>query len=160
MTTPADVARALVVLAHPDTYWMTGNVIGVDGGETSSGDLRAEPRARGCRVSRVPSRLSSGHLILAPLFGWLTRSRLRRGTHLGTLGPCSPVPAAVGCSRGALSWDRALARWFPRRSRGFLPASGSRPAVARPSSPPPPRWGRGGWPMGGPWTRQPDEPGA
>jgi enoyl-[acyl-carrier protein] reductase III len=33
MTTPADVARALVVLAHPDTYWMTGNVIGVDGGE-------------------------------------------------------------------------------------------------------------------------------
>jgi enoyl-[acyl-carrier protein] reductase III len=33
MTTPADVARAIVVLAHPDTYWMTGNVIGVDGGE-------------------------------------------------------------------------------------------------------------------------------
>jgi enoyl-[acyl-carrier protein] reductase III len=33
MTTTADVARALVVLAHPDTYWMTGNVIGVDGGE-------------------------------------------------------------------------------------------------------------------------------
>ena len=33
MTTPADVARALVVLAHPDTYWVTGNVIGVDGGE-------------------------------------------------------------------------------------------------------------------------------
>jgi enoyl-[acyl-carrier protein] reductase III len=33
MTTPEDVARALVVLAHPDTYWVTGNVIGVDGGE-------------------------------------------------------------------------------------------------------------------------------
>ena len=33
MTTPADVARAIAVLAHPDTYWMTGNVIGVDGGE-------------------------------------------------------------------------------------------------------------------------------
>jgi NAD(P)-dependent dehydrogenase (short-subunit alcohol dehydrogenase family) len=33
MTTPTDVARAIVVLAHPDTYWMTGNVIGVDGGE-------------------------------------------------------------------------------------------------------------------------------
>jgi NAD(P)-dependent dehydrogenase (short-subunit alcohol dehydrogenase family) len=33
MTTPDDVARALVVLAHPDTYWITGNVIGVDGGE-------------------------------------------------------------------------------------------------------------------------------
>src|SRR5437867_2882999 len=33
MTTPEDVARALVVLSHPDTYWITGNVIGVDGGE-------------------------------------------------------------------------------------------------------------------------------
>lgn len=33
MTTTEDVARALVVLAHPDSYWMTGNVIGVDGGE-------------------------------------------------------------------------------------------------------------------------------
>jgi NAD(P)-dependent dehydrogenase (short-subunit alcohol dehydrogenase family) len=37
MTIPADVARALVVLAHPDTYWMTGNVIGVDGGEDIAG---------------------------------------------------------------------------------------------------------------------------
>src|SRR5437867_4629383 len=33
MTTPDDVARAIVVLSHPDTYWITGNVIGVDGGE-------------------------------------------------------------------------------------------------------------------------------
>ena len=33
LTTTDDVARTLVVLAHPDTYWMTGNVIGVDGGE-------------------------------------------------------------------------------------------------------------------------------
>ncbi|HYE90284.1 MAG TPA: SDR family oxidoreductase [Terriglobales bacterium] len=33
LTTPEDVARAIVVLAHPDTHWMTGNVIGVDGGE-------------------------------------------------------------------------------------------------------------------------------
>ena len=33
MTTTDDVARAIVVLSHPDTYWMTGNVIGVDGGE-------------------------------------------------------------------------------------------------------------------------------
>jgi NAD(P)-dependent dehydrogenase (short-subunit alcohol dehydrogenase family) len=33
MTTPEDVARAIVVLTHPDTYWITGNVIGVDGGE-------------------------------------------------------------------------------------------------------------------------------
>ena len=33
MTTPEDIARAIVVLSHGDTYWMTGNVIGVDGGE-------------------------------------------------------------------------------------------------------------------------------
>jgi NAD(P)-dependent dehydrogenase (short-subunit alcohol dehydrogenase family) len=33
LTTPADVARAIAVLAHPDTYWLTGNVINVDGGE-------------------------------------------------------------------------------------------------------------------------------
>ena len=33
MTTTEDVTRALVVLSHPDTYWVTGNVIGVDGGE-------------------------------------------------------------------------------------------------------------------------------
>jgi len=33
LTTPADVAKAIVVLSHPDTYWITGNVIGVDGGE-------------------------------------------------------------------------------------------------------------------------------
>ena len=33
MTTTDDVARAIVVLSHPDTYWITGNVIGVDGGE-------------------------------------------------------------------------------------------------------------------------------
>jgi len=33
LTTPEDVARALVALAHEDTAWLTGNVIGVDGGE-------------------------------------------------------------------------------------------------------------------------------
>jgi enoyl-[acyl-carrier protein] reductase III len=33
LTTTEDVARALVALSHPDTQWMTGNVIGVDGGE-------------------------------------------------------------------------------------------------------------------------------
>jgi NAD(P)-dependent dehydrogenase (short-subunit alcohol dehydrogenase family) len=33
LTTPDDVARAIVALSHPDTYWITGNVIGVDGGE-------------------------------------------------------------------------------------------------------------------------------
>lgn len=33
LTTPEDVARAIAVLSHRNTYWMTGNVIGVDGGE-------------------------------------------------------------------------------------------------------------------------------
>ena len=33
LTTPEDVAKAIVVLSHPDTYWLTGNVIGIDGGE-------------------------------------------------------------------------------------------------------------------------------
>ncbi len=33
LTTPQDVASAIGVLANPGIYWMTGNVIGVDGGE-------------------------------------------------------------------------------------------------------------------------------
>jgi len=33
LTTPKDVAAAIVALSRPETYWMTGNVIGVDGGE-------------------------------------------------------------------------------------------------------------------------------
>lgn len=33
LTRPEDVAEALVVLATPNTAWMTGNIIGVDGGE-------------------------------------------------------------------------------------------------------------------------------
>ncbi len=33
LTTPEDVASCMVELAKPGTYWMTGNVIGVDGGE-------------------------------------------------------------------------------------------------------------------------------
>ncbi len=32
-TTPTDVAKAISVLCDERTYWMTGNVIGVDGGE-------------------------------------------------------------------------------------------------------------------------------
>jgi len=35
--TPEDVARCIVALCHPATYWMTGNVIHVDGGETVVG---------------------------------------------------------------------------------------------------------------------------
>lgn len=33
LTTPKDVAEAILVLSQPGTYWITGNVIGVDGGE-------------------------------------------------------------------------------------------------------------------------------
>jgi NAD(P)-dependent dehydrogenase (short-subunit alcohol dehydrogenase family) len=33
LTTPLDVARAIVALCQPGTEWITGNVIGVDGGE-------------------------------------------------------------------------------------------------------------------------------
>jgi NAD(P)-dependent dehydrogenase (short-subunit alcohol dehydrogenase family) len=33
ITRPEDVAQAIVALASPRLYWMTGNVIGVDGGE-------------------------------------------------------------------------------------------------------------------------------
>lgn len=37
LTKPEDVARCLVALSHPATYWMTGNVIRVDGGESIVG---------------------------------------------------------------------------------------------------------------------------
>lgn len=33
LTTPQDVARAIAAFAMPDTDWMTGNVVGVDGAE-------------------------------------------------------------------------------------------------------------------------------
>jgi enoyl-[acyl-carrier protein] reductase III len=33
LTRPEDVAEALVALASPRLYWMTGNTIGIDGGE-------------------------------------------------------------------------------------------------------------------------------
>lgn len=33
LTTPEDVGRAIAALCAPDAYWITGNVIGVDGGE-------------------------------------------------------------------------------------------------------------------------------
>lgn len=42
MTTPEDVADALTVLATPQTHWMTGNVIGVDGGEVMGSRETAE----------------------------------------------------------------------------------------------------------------------
>ena len=37
LTLPEDVARCIAVLSHPATYWMTGNVIHVDGGENIVG---------------------------------------------------------------------------------------------------------------------------
>ncbi len=37
LTTPEDVAASIVALASPDTDWMTGNVIRVDGGEGAAG---------------------------------------------------------------------------------------------------------------------------
>lgn len=37
LTTPEDVAKAMVALAHPSTYWLTGNVLNVDGGEAIGG---------------------------------------------------------------------------------------------------------------------------
>jgi NAD(P)-dependent dehydrogenase (short-subunit alcohol dehydrogenase family) len=33
LTTPEDVAAAIVCLSRPEAQWITGNVIGVDGGE-------------------------------------------------------------------------------------------------------------------------------
>jgi NAD(P)-dependent dehydrogenase (short-subunit alcohol dehydrogenase family) len=33
LTTPEDVAKAIVLLADENAYWVSGNVIGVDGGE-------------------------------------------------------------------------------------------------------------------------------
>jgi NAD(P)-dependent dehydrogenase (short-subunit alcohol dehydrogenase family) len=42
MTRPEDVASALVALATPATYWMTGNVIGVDGGEVMGNRVARE----------------------------------------------------------------------------------------------------------------------
>ena len=33
LTAPSDVAQAVVMLARPESAWITGNVIGVDGGE-------------------------------------------------------------------------------------------------------------------------------
>jgi NAD(P)-dependent dehydrogenase (short-subunit alcohol dehydrogenase family) len=37
LTTPDDVARAIVALCHPATYWLTGNTLNVDGGENIVG---------------------------------------------------------------------------------------------------------------------------
>jgi len=33
LTTPEDVAKAIALLADEHSYWISGNVIGVDGGE-------------------------------------------------------------------------------------------------------------------------------
>src|SRR2546430_16476067 len=38
---------SIVVLSHPDTYWITGNVIGVDGGEeiVDADHVAGDPRS-------------------------------------------------------------------------------------------------------------------
>jgi enoyl-[acyl-carrier protein] reductase III len=43
MTRPEDVASALVALTTPGTHWMTGNVIGVDGGEVMGNRTATDP---------------------------------------------------------------------------------------------------------------------
>ncbi len=37
LTTPEDIAKAILYLSHEDMNWITGNIIGVDGGEFISG---------------------------------------------------------------------------------------------------------------------------
>lgn len=37
LTTPEDVARCIAALCRPETAWLTGNVLGVDGGEHIAG---------------------------------------------------------------------------------------------------------------------------
>ncbi len=37
LTTTQDVAKCLVALAAPGTYWLTGSVLNVDGGEDIAG---------------------------------------------------------------------------------------------------------------------------
>lgn len=37
LTQPEDVARTIAALCHPATYWLTGNVLRVDGGESIAG---------------------------------------------------------------------------------------------------------------------------
>jgi len=37
LTQPEDVARAIAALCHPATYWLTGNILNVDGGENIVG---------------------------------------------------------------------------------------------------------------------------
>ena len=37
LTTPADVAAAIAALCAEGTHWITGNIIGVDGGEDLTG---------------------------------------------------------------------------------------------------------------------------
>src|SRR5262245_25213448 len=48
MTTPSDVAAAIAVLCQPGTHWLTGTVIGVDGGEDIVGGRRSQV---GCCMS-------------------------------------------------------------------------------------------------------------
>jgi len=46
LTTPEEVAKAIVMLCNPEADWLTGNVIGIDGGEYNvsyTGDIICKP---------------------------------------------------------------------------------------------------------------------
>jgi hypothetical protein len=54
LTTPADIGRCLVALSRPETAWMTGNVLRVDGGEERGARLRAPSLAIRQARGRAP----------------------------------------------------------------------------------------------------------
>ncbi|WP_337288764.1 SDR family oxidoreductase [Candidatus Methylomirabilis sp.] len=55
LTTPEDIASALVVLSRPETYWITGNVLGVDGGEDVVGFSTSSPFKAGGAERPTPA---------------------------------------------------------------------------------------------------------
>src|SRR5262249_21339874 len=57
LTTTEDVAKCIAVLCHDNTYWMTGNTIGVDGGEDIVGGKHGAytgPRKAASRLAHSP----------------------------------------------------------------------------------------------------------
>ncbi len=64
LTTPKDVAAALVALSRPETYWMTGNVIGIDGGEDVL--AFATPTSTEAQSEGPPARPAGRKLFVRP----------------------------------------------------------------------------------------------
>ena len=91
MTRPEDVASALVALTTPGTHWMTGNVIGVDGGEVMGNrvgrrlDLTRSvgSRVAADRTSRRPTRTTVNPAVRAEPSG------------IGTSGARDPLAREV-----------------------------------------------------------------